>query len=164
MHPSQNVSRRHPIQEENMSTTLPRTYRPAAAVPLSVAIVAALASAVNALLALVGGAIGATGPGLQPIAYLSLTVVAAIGGAVGWHLVNRFATSPSRVMRWLVPSFLAVSFLPDILIGVTTGTGDGWRYATVLMIMHVATITIAILTYRRLMPLSDREGTRDARA
>jgi hypothetical protein len=147
-----------------MSTTLPRTTSPTVAVPLSIAIVAVLASAVNAVLALVGGAIGATGPGLQPIAYLSLTVAAAIGGAVGWHLIDRFAKRPSRVMRWLVPSFLAVSFVPDILIGVTTGTGDGWLYAAVLMSMHVATITIAILTYRRLMPLSDRERTRDASA
>lgn len=147
-----------------MSTTLPRTYSPTVAVPLSIAIVAVLASAVNAVLALVGSAVGATGPGLQPIAYLSLTVVAAIGGAVGWHLIDRFAKRPRRVMRWLVPSFLAVSFLPDILIGVTTGTGDGWLYAAVLMSMHVITITIAILTYRRLMPLSDREDARDTTA
>ena len=147
-----------------MSTTLPRTYSPTVAVPLSIAIVAVLASAVNAVLALVGSAVGATVPGLQPIAYLSLTVVAAIGGAVGWHLIDRFAKRPRRVMRWLVPSFLAVSFVPDILIGVTTGTGDGWLYAAVLMSMHVITITIAILTYRRLMPLSDREDARDTTA
>lgn len=147
-----------------MSTTLPHTYSPTVAVPLSIAIVAVLASAVNAVLALVGSAVGATGPGLQPIAYLSLTVVAAIGGAVGWHLIDRFAKRPRRVMRWLVPSFLAVSFVPDILIGVTTGTGDGWLYAAVLMSMHVITITIAILTYRRLMPLSDRDDARDTTA
>ena len=143
-------------------STLPRTYSPTVAVPLSIAIVAVLASAVNALLALLGGALGAEGPGLQPIAYLSLTLVAAIGGAVGWHLVDRFTSHPSRVMRWLVPSFLAVSFVPDILIGIATGTADGWLYAAVLMMMHVATITIAILTYRRLMPLSDREHARPA--
>jgi hypothetical protein len=137
-----------------MSTTLPRTYRPTVTVLMSIAIVALLASAVNALLAIVGGAIGASGPGLQPTAYLSLTIVAAIGGAVGWHLINRFAKHPGRMMTWLVPSFLALSFVPDILIGATTGTGAGWLYATVLMLMHVATITVAILTYRRFMPLS----------
>lgn len=147
-----------------MSTTLPRTHRPTVTVPLSIATVAVLAGAINALLAVLGSSIGASGPGLQPIAYLSLTVVAAIGGAIGWHLVDRFAQRPSRVMTWLVPSFLAVSFVPDILIGVTSGTGAGWLYASVLMIMHVATITIAILTYRRLMPLSDHEGTRDTSA
>lgn len=147
-----------------MSTTLSRTYRPTAAVPLSIAIVALLASAINALLAIAGSSIGASGPGLQPIAYLSLTVVAAIGGAVGWHLIDRFAERPSRVMIWLVPSFLVLSFVPDILIGATGGTGAGWLSATVLMLMHVATITIAILTYRRLMPLSDREDTRGTTA
>jgi uncharacterized membrane protein YozB (DUF420 family) len=139
-----------------MSTTLARTYSPAVAVPLSILIVAVIAGAVNALLALVGSGIGADGPGLQPIAYLSLTVVAAIGGAAGWHLINRSAKRPDQVMRWLIPSLLAVSFVPDILIGITTGTSDGWLYATVLMIMHVTTITIAIIAYRRLMPLSDR--------
>jgi hypothetical protein len=140
-----------------MSTTLPRTYRPTVIVPLSVAIVAVLASAINALLAVVGISIGASGPGLQPTAYLSLTVVAAIGGAVGWHLINRFAQGPSRVMAWLAPSFLAISFVPDIIIGAASGTGAGWLYAAILMVMHVSTIAVAILTYRRLMPLSDRE-------
>jgi hypothetical protein len=141
-----------------MSTTLSRTYSPTVAVPLSIAIVAVFAGAVNALLALVGSTSGADGPGLQPIAYLSLTVIAAIGGAIGWHLINRSARRPSRVMRWLIPSFLAVSLIPDILIGITTATGNGWLYATVLMIMHVTTITIAILAYRRLMPLTDHVG------
>jgi hypothetical protein len=70
-------------QEKNMSTTLSRTYSPTAAVPLSIAIVAVFAGAVNALLALVGSSMGADGPGLQPIAYLSLTIIAAIAGAIG---------------------------------------------------------------------------------
>ncbi|PJJ70874.1 hypothetical protein CLV46_0403 [Diaminobutyricimonas aerilata] len=144
-----------------MSTTLRRIDRPPVAVPLAIAVVAVLASALNALLALAGTSIGARGPGLQPIPFLSLTVLAAVGGAVGWHLVDRIAKRPSRVMRWLVPSFLAVSFLPDIFIGIAAGTGDGWVYAAVLMCMHVTTITVAVLTYRRLMPLKDREGRRD---
>lgn len=147
-----------------MPTTMPRRYRPTLAVPLSIAVVAALASAVNAVLAVVGSSVGASGPGLQPIAYLSLTVVASIGGAVGWHVIDRFAKNPSRVMRWLVPSFLAVSFVPDILVGVMGGNGDGWLYASILMAMHVATITIAILTYRRLMPLSDTVDTGEVTA
>lgn len=59
-------------------------------------------------------------------------------------------------MRWLVPAFLAVSFIPDILVGASTGTSEGWLYSGILMLMHVATVAIAILTYRRVMPLSDR--------
>ena len=147
-----------------MSTTLPRTYRPIVTVPLSIAIVALLAGGINALLAVVGSSFGASGVGLQPIAFLSLTVVAAIGGAVGWHLIDRFTKRPGRVMMWLVPLFLAISFVPDVLVGATTGTGAGWLYAAILMVMHVTTITVAILTYRRLMPLSDREGTGTATA
>lgn len=140
-----------------MSTTLQSTYRPSTAIPLSIAIVAIAAGVVNAVLALIGTSLGANGPGVQPLPYISLTVIAAIGGAIGWHLINRFAPHPGRVMRWLVPTLLAVSFVPDIAIGIATGTGDGWLYAGVLMLMHVATITIAILTYRRFMPLTDRD-------
>jgi hypothetical protein len=52
-------------------------------------------------------------------------------------------------MRWLVPTFLVVSFIPDIAVGVAMG----WLVAGALSLMHVATIVIAVLTYRRFMPL-----------
>ncbi len=139
-----------------MTTSTQLGYRPFTAILESVAIVAVTASIANAVLALIGTALGADGPGLQPVPYISLTIISAIGGALGWHLINRHATHPSRVMRWLAPTFLVVSFIPPILVGTSTGTGEGWVYAGTLMLMHVTTFTVAILTYRRLMPLSDR--------
>ncbi len=132
-------------------TTLTRpAYRISSALPLSAAIVAVAAGAANALIAF--GAIGLGAPvigGLQPAAFLTFTVIAAVAGAVGWHLINRLARRPAQVMRWLVPTFLVVSFLPDVAVGMAMG----WLIAGALMLMHVATITIAVLTYRRLMPL-----------
>jgi len=129
-------------------------YRPPSAIPLSAVIVAASAAIVNAGIAVAGGAMGVDSslPGVQPIAYLTLTVVAAIAGAVGWHLVNRLARRPSRVLRWLVPTFLALSFIPDILMGVLFG----WPYAITLACMHVATLAIGVAVYRRVLPLRDR--------
>lgn len=133
-----------------MTTITQPGYRARTAITYSALIVAVAASTVNALIALGATALGAESTGgLQPIAYISFTVIAAIAGAAGWHIVNRRAARPAKVMRWLVPAFLVVSFIPDIAVGVAMG----WLVAGALMLMHVATITIAVLTYRRFMPL-----------
>lgn len=132
-------------------TTISRAdYQARTAIAISASVVALAASAVNALIALGATALGAepTG-GLQPIAYISFTIIAAFAGAVGWHIINRRASRPATVMQWLVPTFLVVSFIPDIVVGVAMG----WLMAGALTLMHVATITIAVLTYRRFMPL-----------
>lgn len=132
-------------------TTISRAdYRARTAITISALVVAVAASAVNALIALGATALGAESTGgLQPIAYISFTVVAAIAGAVGWHIINRRAGRPAKVMRWLVPAFLAVSFIPDIAVGIAMG----WLVAGALSLMHVATISIAVVAYRRFMPL-----------
>lgn len=133
-----------------MTTVTKPAYRAGAAIPLSAVIVAVAATLVNALIAFGAVSLGAEATGgLQPMSYIAFTVIAAIAGAVGWHLINRYAKRPGRVMRWLVPVFLVVSFIPDIVVGVSMG----WLMAGALMLMHVATITIAVLSYRRFLPL-----------
>ncbi|WP_426185158.1 DUF6069 family protein [Microbacterium sp. TWP3-1-2b2] len=144
-----------------MTTITKPDYRARTAIMLSATIVAIAAGIVNALIALGAVALGAeVAGGLQPVAYLTFTVIAAIAGAAGWHIINRYARRPANIinryarrpaniMRWLAPAFLAVSFIPDIAVGVTMG----WLVAGSLMLMHVATISIAVVTYRRLMPL-----------
>lgn len=133
-----------------MTTITKPDYRARTAIMLSATIVAIAAGIVNALIALGAVALGAeVAGGLQPVAYVTFTVIAAIAGAAGWHIINRYARRPANIMRWLVPAFLAVSFIPDIAVGVTMG----WLVAGSLMLMHVATISIAVVTYRRLMPL-----------
>ncbi|MFD5224181.1 DUF6069 family protein [Microbacterium sp. NPDC058342] len=142
-----------------MTTITTTRYRAGTAIARSAAIVAVSASLANALVALAAVALGAEATGgLQPMAYIAFTVIAAIAGAVGWHLINRYTGRPARVMRWLVPAFLVVSFVPDILVGATMG----WLAAAALMLMHVVTITIAVLTYRRYLPLrADTAGGAD---
>lgn len=135
-----------------MTTITAPRYRASSAVPLSMLIVAAAAGALNTGVALLGIALGADGslPGVQAPAYLTFTTIAAIAGALGWHLISRFAKRPTRVMRWLVPTFLAVSFIPDIAMGILFE----WPYAATLATMHVVTLTVGVLTFSRLMPLA----------
>jgi len=138
-----------------MSTITPIHYPVRTAITISALTTAVAACLVNALIALGAVTLGAeVAGGLQPVAYLSFTVIAAFAGAVGWHIINRRALQPANVMRWLVPTFLVVSVIPDIAVGVAMG----WLTAGALALMHVATITIAVLAYRRLMPL--RSGSR----
>jgi hypothetical protein len=141
-----------------MTIEYPPARRPLTATLLAIVVVAVVAGVVNALLAAVGLAMGlgnASTIGLQPIAYLSLTLVAAIAGAVGWRIIDRSTRRPSGVMRWLVPTVLVVSFVPDLIVGASAGTMGGWGYAVVLMAMHVATIAVAIVTFLRVLPLHD---------
>lgn len=141
-----------------MTTESQPDRRPLTAMLLSVVVVTIVASLANALLAAIGLAMGlgsASTIGLQPMAYITLTLVAAIAGAVGWRIIDRSARHPSRVTRWLVPTVLVVSFVPDLIVGASAGSADGWGYAVVLMAMHVVTIAIAIVTFGRFMPLHD---------
>lgn len=134
------------------TTTSPITYRPLPAIGLSALLVAVLAGLTNFLVATIAVALGldaSASHGLEAFAYVPLTVIGAIAGAVGWHLVNRFAARPGRVLRWLVPLVLLLSFAPDIFVALDTG----WPNALALMIMHTLTITIAVLVFRWRMPL-----------
>lgn len=154
----EDASARGRLHTGGMTTTSDLAYRPLTAIPLSAVIAAAAASLVNFGISLAAGALGADGsfPGLQPIAFLTLTVVAAIGGAIGWHLINRFSRRPRRVLTWLVPAFLAVSLIPDVFVGLSFG----WPNAIALALMHVATVVVAVAVYRLLLPLKDRREAR----
>lgn len=124
--------------------------------PTTAAMIVTIATRSNAMsVSLLLGADGSGG--LQPRAYLSATALAAIGGAVGWHLVNRRARQPAQVMRWLAPVVLRASFLPAILVGFVMG----WLTAGALMLMHVTTIVIAVTVYSRFMRLHDDDASRN---
>jgi len=136
-----------------MSTpTSPLSYRPLPAIAVSALLVAVLASIVNAIVATITITLGldaAASHGLEAFAYVPLTVIGAVGGAVGWHLVNRHAPRPGRVLSWLVPLALLLSWTPDIYVALDTG----WPNALALMIMHTLTVVIAVLVFRWRMPL-----------
>ncbi len=137
-----------------MTTTLApsrASSRPrAVAVASAVAAVGALiAVAVVALLARAAG-VPASVKQLQPSAYLPLVVLGVIAGAVGWQVTSHRARHPRRTLSRLVPAVLAVSFVPDILLGVG---GSPWSGVAALIVMHLAVAAVALPVYARLLPV-----------
>ena len=112
------------------------------------------ASAVNAVIAQIALAAGADDSftPLQPGAYVFLTVIGVLLGLAGWAVVRRAAAHPARLLRVLVPVVLLVSFVPDLttapnMAGSTTGG------VIALVLMHITTTVIAVLGFRRALPV-----------
>jgi hypothetical protein len=135
------------------SETKPGFAREFALSVLFAVIGSVLADAVIALIARAAGASHAFQP-LTPTAYIPLTVVGVLIGAIGWQVVRARAQAPADVLRWLVPAAVVVSFVPDIAVGAGHGEpGTSWGAVAALMIMHVAVATVAASVFRRVMPL-----------
>ncbi|GAA4737706.1 DUF6069 family protein [Amnibacterium soli] len=138
------------------ATTAPST----AATPrvlLAAGTAAVLASAVNVGIALAVPALGLPVlPQLMPAGVVAFTVVAAVVGAIGWQLVRRRSADPRRLLTRLVPIVLAVSFVPDVALGVATATGTGPAPVLALALMHLTTIVVAVAVYARVLPVRNR--------
>jgi hypothetical protein len=116
---------------------------------LAAMVVASLADAVLALVALAAGAPDGFQP-LKPGSYVFLTAVGVIAGAVGWAIVRKVSKDPEALVRWLVPTLVVVSFVPDFLL-----FGDGGALGVgALLLMHVVVAAAAVFAYRKVMPLS----------
>ena len=116
---------------------------------LAAIVVASAADTVLALLALAAGAPDDFQP-LKAPSYIFLTTVGILAGAIGWAVVRKVSKDPQALVRWLVPTLVVISFVPDFLLygdGGATGVGA-------LLLMHVSVAATAVLTYRRVMPLS----------
>ncbi|GAA3847180.1 DUF6069 family protein [Streptomyces phyllanthi] len=116
---------------------------------LAAIVVASIADAVLALLALAAGAPDDFQP-LEPSSYIFLTAVGVVAGAVGWAVIRKVSKDPEALVRWLVPTVVVVSFVPDFLL---FGAG-GVAGVVALLLMHVAVAVVAVFTYRKVMPLS----------
>lgn len=139
------------------ATTAPSTSAPQR-VLLAAAVAAVGASIVNVGIALAAPALGVPLlPQLMPAGVVAVTVVAAVAGAIGWQLVRRRAADPRRLLTRLVPTVLAVSFVPDVALGIATASGTGPAPVLALALMHVTTITIAIAAYALLLPVRPQD-------
>jgi hypothetical protein len=116
---------------------------------LAAIVVSSLANAVLAVVALALGAPDDFQP-LMPGSYVFLTTVGVIAGAVGWAVVRKVSKDPEKLVRWLVPTVVVVSFVPDFLL---FGAG-GVVGVMALLLMHVAVAAAAVFAYRKVMPLS----------
>lgn len=100
--------------------------------------------------------------GFQPltpgpeIAFTLLGLLAAAATAV---LLNRYAQSPMRSFRRVVPIALAVSFIPDLALWAAGGQA---RAATILplMIMHTSVATLAYIALSRSSERPPQAGAR----
>ena len=139
-----------------VSTTAPSVarVRPArAAVILAIATIVAIA--VNALIATAAVAFGAPasyGPLTAP-AYASMTILGIAAGWVGWRLIARRSAHPRRALAFAVPVVLALSFVPDILLGVFRFIPGTTTPAVIaLALMHLVTAAVAIPAYALASP------------
>ena len=118
-----------------------------------VSIVAALVG--NAVVAQVALAAGASEE-FQPLtfaAYSFFTVIGVVAGLVGWLLIRR-TTNAAVTLRWLVPTVLVLSLIPDVLVGFSDRAGVSWGAVVALMVMHVVVTVAAVTTFSRLLPVS----------
>lgn len=130
------------------------------------AILAVLAGSVVAILlcfvvAQIAFALGASRDflALTPGAYGTFIVIGAVIGVIGWALIRRFARTPRRLLDVLVPLVLGLSFIPDILVGVTKALpGTSWTGVIALMVMHVVVAASLVAAYRFFLPVRGASG------
>ena len=115
------------------------------------AAVALVANTVVAQVALAAGASDDFTP-LTPGAYGFFTVIGVIAGLVGWLLIRR-TSNAAATLRWLVPTVLVLSLVPDVLVGFSDQAGASWGAVIALMVMHVIVTVVAVATFARLLPL-----------
>ncbi|MDT8914484.1 hypothetical protein [Amycolatopsis sp. PS_44_ISF1] len=115
---------------------------PTIAARLGLAAVASMA--VNAVIALVAGALdtGGIGVGLSPLEYLPFTVLGVLLGTAGYLLVSRYAP---KALRVVVPAVLVLTWIPDLLQLNAGATGAN---VAGLMLMH-AVVAVSVVTALR---------------
>ena len=151
----------HTISTPTAELGAPSAVRPAqgrSAMVKAIAVAAIAAALLNAVIAfLARGPFGASDAlqGLTAPAFVSLTVIGVVIGALAWRAITRRAQRPATVVRRLVPIVLVLSFIPDVLL--LTGGAPGADLAGVLalMAMHVVVVAIAVPVFQRFMPARD---------
>jgi hypothetical protein len=85
--------------------------------------------------------------------YAPLTVIGAIIGAIGWHLIATRSHRATRLLTVLVPVVLVLSLFPDtVLLATKSQPGTTTGGVLTLMLMHFGVAAAAVPAYRRFMP------------
>ena len=74
-------------------------------------------------------------------------------GLVGWLLIRR-TSNAAETLRWLVPTVLVASLVPDVFVGFSDRAGVSWGVVAALMLMHLVVTVAAVTTFSRLLPVS----------
>ena len=134
-------------------TSVATTGSAVRAVATATLVASVLAVPANAMVSLAAQAAGADPTvveGLAIYAYGTFTVIGVLAGAIGWAVIRTRASQPTRLLSWLVPTVVAVSLIPNVLMGVSTG----WLGAGALGLMHVVVALVAVPVYRRFLPVT----------
>ena len=131
--------------------------RSALAKAIALAVVAA--AVVNAIIAAVArGPLDASSE-FQPLTapvFLMWTVIGVVVGALAWRLITRRSARPASLLRWLVPTVVVASLIPDVLVLVADSMpGTSVTAVVALMAMHLATAAVAVPTFQRFLPATD---------
>jgi hypothetical protein len=123
-------------------------------IALAALIAAAATGTVDALIGIIALALGAKATlTLSPGPDVALAVIASIVGAIGWTIIARRCGNPRRVLQIIAPIVLVLSFIPDILFASATAATTGWAPVAALVLMHIATISLALATYGTVLPI-----------
>ena len=90
---------------------------------------------------------------LQPAAFAPMTFAGVALGAVGWGAIRGLTRSPARVLRWLVPLVLILSWIPDVILF----SGAGVAAVGTLMLMQLSTALVAVPMLAWSLPVGDCE-------
>jgi hypothetical protein len=132
--------------------------------PLNVVLACLFATLGNALVTFVFVVLGISGQMvmLQPAPVAIFTAPGVLIGAGAWALIRRRAKRPASLLRWLVPTVIVLSFVPDLLLLGSPGATVGGVIA--LMFLHVVAAVIAMPFYQRGMPVTDDNVTAESAA
>ena len=118
-----------------------------------------VATSLDAVVAAIAHAAGASRE-FSPLklpSYTMLTAVGILGGALGWAFVRRRASHPRALLLKIVPIVLAVSFVPDVLVGTSRSlTGTSWGAVAALNSMHLVVAAVGLTAYLRVLPIPRR--------
>jgi H+/Cl- antiporter ClcA len=138
------------------ATTTPHRRKTMTAFPAAIGAAVVVGDLASVLIARIAHGAGVTHsfPPLHFATYTALIVLGVIGGAIGWQLVQTRATNPHRLLARLVPLILLLSFVPDILIGITKAeVGTTWGGVLALMAMHIVVAVAAVGSYLHFLPV-----------
>jgi hypothetical protein len=141
-----------------LSDTRTRTSTPRA-FALAVITAVVLATVVNTIVAAIAHGAGASHkfPPLQFAAYTSLGLLGILFAAIAWTVIRSKSSAPAQLLSKLVPAVIVVSFIPDILVGVNKSEAHtSWGAVIALMIMHLCVAAIAVASFTKFLPVSDR--------
>jgi uncharacterized protein DUF6069 len=138
------------------STAAPR---PRSALAPAIALAAVGSAVVNSAIAAVARGPLDASPDFQPLTapvFLMWTVVGTVVGALAWRLITRRSARPARLLRWLVPTVVLASLIPDVLVlAADSMPGTSVTAVLALMAMHVATAAVAVPVFQRFLPAAD---------